>query len=465
VILEDDESDIPEPEPEAAAVSALVDAGAELPSELSKGPWYDVEDECYVDDDLCPIPPLAEEGLASTPTLAHGQPYSYHHPPGSSQDQINQHGNDGTTGGASDEPAHTLPALLDEDGGRGSHENASKLERDLLPAFGEQKKSSSAPAPSSPRPHCDSVEPPLPQIDREHDQSGTSYGRLEELGHGSPLRSQDQEEPQEQQQQGVVVEAVRADDYDDDGERGQRGEKRPHQDEAEEISSDNCHPKDSDCSHDTGDEDDDPRPAKRRKLPPAPTDKALTPPLAYNSEAGPKQRHNLTTPSTTQLELDDTQSRVDRGSLPTPVDSEQHHMPRPSRSPSESLPVAEYQEWPFQGFLKRAKIGNETTYNLEFRLPRIPEHLHLPVLSEALGMRSHKETSAEAATPHNTVAHSKVQTATLQSKRKRVPWQPEENETILKMKEEGRSWEEIHAALPHRTPGAIQVQYSTKLKK
>jgi hypothetical protein len=27
------------------------------------------------------------------------------------------------------------------------------------------------------------------------------------------------------------------------------------------------------------------------------------------------------------------------------------------------------------------------------------------------------------------------------------------------MKEEGWSWEEIHAALPHRTPGAIQVQY------
>jgi hypothetical protein len=80
-------------------------------------------------------------------------------------------------------------------------------------------------------------------------------------------------------------------------------------------------------------------------------------------------------------------------------------------------------------------------------------------------MRCDKETSAEAATPHNTIAHSKVQPATLQSKRKRVPWKPEENETILKMKEEGCSWEEIHAALPHRTPGVIQVQYSTKLKK
>ena len=48
--------------------------------------------------------------------------------------------------------------------------------------------------------------------------------------------------------------------------------------------------------------------------------------------------------------------------------------PRTSRSPSStvrSAPVAEYQEWPFQGFLKRATIDNETTYNLEFMLPRI----------------------------------------------------------------------------------------------
>lgn len=30
---------------------------------------------------------------------------------------------------------------------------------------------------------------------------------------------------------------------------------------------------------------------------------------------------------------------------------------------------------------------------------------------------------------------------------------------------EGCLWKEIHNALPHRTLGAIQVQYSTKLKK
>ncbi|PMD14931.1 hypothetical protein NA56DRAFT_582813, partial [Hyaloscypha hepaticicola] len=136
----------------------------------------------------------------------------------------------------------------------------------------------------------------------------------------------------------------------------------------------------------------------------------------------------------------------------TPVDNDHHHTPQTSRSPSaptESAPVAEYQEWPFQGFLKRIKIGNETTYNLEFQLSHIPEHIHLPVLSEAFGMRSNE-------------AHSKMQP--LQSKRKSVPWTPKENETIRKMKKDGCSWEEIHRALPDRTPGAIQVQYSTKLK-
>lgn len=155
------------------------------------------------------------------------------------------------------------------------------------------------------------------------------------------------------------------------------------------------------------------------------------------------------------------------GHLPTPADDEHHHTPRTSRSssaPADSALVTEYQEWPFQGFLKRTKIGNETTYNLEFQLLYIPEHL--PVLSEALGMRSNKEMSAEAATPYDAGAHSKMHSATVRPRIKRVRWTPEEDATILKMREvDGCSWEEIHAALPHRTPGAIQVQYSTKLKK
>jgi hypothetical protein len=49
---------------------------------------------------------------------------------------------------------------------------------------------------------------------------------------------------------------------------------------------------------------------------------------------------------------------------------------------------------------------------------------------------------------------------------KRVRWDPEEDAKILKMREkDGCSWEKIHAALPRRTQSAIEVHYSTKLKK
>ncbi|KAL5319099.1 hypothetical protein ACEPPN_014169 [Leptodophora sp. 'Broadleaf-Isolate-01'] len=145
-----------------------------------------------------------------------------------------------------------------------------------------------------------------------------------------------------------------------------------------------------------------------------------------------------------QPEMNEARSQAEQGHLPTPADDEHHYTPRTSRSPpapAESALVAECEEWPFQGFLKRTKIGNETTYNLEFQLPSIPERLCLPIQSEALGIGSSKGTSAEVRNHHSAVAHSEVRPATSRSKRKRVPWKPDENETILKMKKEGCSWE------------------------
>jgi hypothetical protein len=94
------------------------------------------------------------------------------------------------------------------------------------------------------------------------------------------------------------------------------------------------------------------------------------------------------------------------------------------------------------------------------------EHLYLFVFSKALGIYSYRETSIEAITPLNIVAHSKVQPAILWSERKQAPWTPKEDATILKIREESRySWEEIYAALPHWTKGTIQVHYSIELKK
>ncbi len=75
MILEDDGSNTPDPE--AAAVFASVDAGADSAFKLSKPidpssheACYDVEDDRFVDKDLRPFPLLEQEGLAST--LAQG---------------------------------------------------------------------------------------------------------------------------------------------------------------------------------------------------------------------------------------------------------------------------------------------------------------------------------------------------------------------------------------------------------
>lgn len=100
MILEDDESNTPDPE--AVATSALVDYGADSAFELSKPidlsgheAWCDVEDDCFVDEDLCPFPLLEQEGLAST--LAQGQPHSRYHSPRPSHDRLNQHDDDGSS--------------------------------------------------------------------------------------------------------------------------------------------------------------------------------------------------------------------------------------------------------------------------------------------------------------------------------------------------------------------------------
>jgi hypothetical protein len=268
VILEDDESDTLDLE--AAAVSALELGNPIDPS--GHDLWYDVEDARYVDGDLRPFPPLNQEGLPST--LAQEQPHSRHHSPRSTQDQSDLHDKRITRSTSEDPVTHT-PLESSNDGGDGwSTENTAELEKQVQPALEDQEKVSSPGASGSLLPRRNSAGLSRRQADQEFDQNVTSYGGLEELRRGTPLRSQDQgEEPQEQQQrQEVVEEAMREEEDDGDNEerepRGEkRGEKRGRQDRNEEISRDSHHSEDSDCRHNTSDEDDeDPRPAKRRKL-------------------------------------------------------------------------------------------------------------------------------------------------------------------------------------------------------
>jgi len=163
VILEDDESDTSDPE--AATVSAF---GLSKPTDPSSHElWYGV------DEDLCPLTPLEQEGLASMPTPTQDQ-HSCHHSPESSQDQIDQHGNDSGPSASEESMPHTLHASLSKNGEGGSgEETLSELEKDLLLAFEEQDKLSlaSAPTPSSPRLGRYSIELPHPQIDQERNKN------------------------------------------------------------------------------------------------------------------------------------------------------------------------------------------------------------------------------------------------------------------------------------------------------
>ena len=160
--------------------------------------------------------------------------------------------------------------------------------------------------------------------------------------------------------------------------------------------------------------------------------------------------------STAIPEIDEAQPRVDHAHPSTFVDNSHHHASRTSRSLSaaaKAVPVAKYQEWPFQGFFKRIKIGDNVTYDLEFELPLISEHFHLPINPGALDIN------------HDATAHSKIHQAPLKPKKSKVPWIEEEDAKLLRMWNEGRSWEYIAAALPGCSEGTIRVRCSTKFKK
>ena len=234
-----------------------------------------------------------------------------------------------------------------------------------------------------------------------------------------------------------------------------------------EISSDTHHSAHIDNNHNACDtSDEDPRPVKRRKprLAPTvtvPTSRGYTPEL-YAGQPGP-----LVALSTATPEIDDAQPKVDNECL-SPVDNDRQHVSRLFRSPSaasEKVPVAEYQEWPFQGFFKRIKIGDNVTYNLEFKLPSILENLRLPDHPKALDLcpSTGAPPKSRYQIPRSTVAHSTTRRVESRHPRARIAWTKSEDRTMVEMKKDGRSWEEISDALPSRTLGAIQVRYFTKL--
>jgi len=355
VILEEDEGDSHDHTADSEATST-VNAGP-VPVFLSQGAdpsnrglWWDVEEGCFVYEDLHPLPPLDHEGLASTP--AQGQPPSRCPSPRVSQDQTMPHGDNRTTRIASEESAAQIIAL-DQDSVGESGENVSDLERDIQLAFQEQEEMAAD----------DIMHKVLEQ-------------ELEEAG--------------------------------DDGESEkleQRGEKRQHQDGG--IETGIHHSESGGHGHDAKDDGDEeneegenPRPTKQRRLFPASPDMPPTPPLEQSSPRPCLARpHSTMQSSTTQFEIGNAQSQTDLAHPPTCVNDDHHYTPPSSRSPSdtqESASAAKYQEWPLQGFLKRVTISDRITYNLEFSLSHAPEHLSLSLHSEVLSTTS-MESSVKAA--------------------------------------------------------------------
>jgi hypothetical protein len=405
---------------EAAAIPASADASIEPTTDPNKPTsyvnqeaWYDVEDGCYVFED--PLP-LEKDGL--TPAVAQDN----HSWLELSRDAGSQH-SDGNAQCTSQEPGADGLPQPSNDNEHDCVESVSEQENGMLKAFKVQENLSSANTPKPPHSRRHSPEPACLQVDQEPDESAPEVPR-----DASPRRTQLQETavmpifPEEQPQEKAVDEVRQREDNTSKPEQTQTAHKQLHEGETENIDSHiqspECRPS-SQIIHSEEEEDEEeeePRLVKRRKRYSQPT------------------RH-------------------------TPVHIEQH-ISQTSRSSSairESAPIAEYQEWPFQGFLKRIRIGNETTYNLEFNLPCMSKLLSLPTEAcDDEDVPTTPKTRSKAPYP-------KVSTRTSRP-RTRVKWMPEEDTKLVNMKKRGCSWKEINAAFPDRTLGTIQVRCSTSLK-
>jgi hypothetical protein len=139
--------------------------------------------------------------------------------------------------------------------------------------------------------------------------------------------------------------------------------------------------------------------------------------------------------------------------LPSPVDNDHYNTPQTSRNPFavESTLVAEYQEWPFQGFLKHITISNQIIYNLEFTLPLISKHSHLSLHSEVLGSVS-RESPVKAVVSHRVV-----------STRKPSKELTREQESLLaKMVHDDQTWAEIGRHFPGHTLKSLKENFFVK---
>ncbi|PQE18955.1 hypothetical protein CJF30_00011247 [Rutstroemia sp. NJR-2017a BBW] len=165
--------------------------------------------------------------------------------------------------------------------------------------------------------------------------------------------------------------------------------------------------------------------------------------------------------STAQSPIIDSSTSKIGGNLPAPNDSNHCHSPQssPSSSLPEPVPTAEYHGLS-KDFLNVLGSGIIPPITLSFGYKIFQSSFISPILAEVLGTSKVIQTLSPPSIPDSSIPPAKSLV-----KRKHVRWEPEEYKIIKRMKKDNCSWNEIHNALPHRTQAAIQIQYSTKLKR
>jgi hypothetical protein len=341
---------------------------------------------------------------------------------------------------------------LDEDGGGGSEGNVSELERDMLLAFEEQEKSSSATAPSSPQPPRRYTEQSHPRIDQEHEQGGTSYSSLEGLRHDSPLPVCPQE-PSLYRFSEQLQDQICYDDDDGDGDGDHISCDKLEAEEAEEkgnssgaADGDNEDDDDDYNNDQVGDNNEGLQLAKRRQLS-SPHD---GPPLKRNREV------HLQLPHNGLLRSPPNPDRSRAASVPAwlerPASSRCNNQPESQKSSSPS-PMgdeeptsntgAAYQEWPMRGFFKLITIGNKIRYGMEFSLDDVQQlcAAAFPLHTSSAGSTaSFSARPSRRARPFSACARAE----NAQSRSKRPRFTEEEDAKLVDLKERrGWSWEDI----------------------
>jgi hypothetical protein len=334
---------------------------------------WEVEEGGFENED----PPLEQDTLASI--SGQDQPNS----PTTSQNHINLLENDKSKQSAFEIASpHPLLTILDENGEERENKDISENGTDLLLAFGKQEKSATVLGFSHSHPHFTE----LSQLhnDPEHDQNGISQSGSGELGDSSPpQQDHDDDQPKQRQREEAAEELIWEDDDDHHMRTGGK-HKRRYQDETDEI-----HPFENSIPDTNYKDDNNSQSSKRRKPLPLSTNDALTLPRKHNPKRRLRQCHSHALPLTTQHKMDDKQSENNGNHLLSFRNNNYSYTSQTFRSSCdmiETVLIAEYQEWPFQGLLKCAMIGNETTYKISLQLDHVPEHLHASILSKTLGL-------------------------------------------------------------------------------